>query len=490
MSEFTKTKIVSNMLKDPLFKESSYTIWTRSDTTWTITNGYARCLINSNSSYINQANLSFIKDQTYKVRYTILSPEQGQTLVGTLTVEFRDSNDILRGTATLQNSVEGTFETTVTLSENAQNIRFKMVPIAGYGYTRIDNVAVALNNQYTTIHSAITALGTSGGSIIVEEGQYPIPLSTSVTTIVVPSDCTISGQGAVEIIVEGDIPAFQNSGHDTDGNERITISGFTIKLDKSGSYSKNLLTMKKIKYCMFENLSVEITTGNPIVGKAAILIEGVSDGDCLGNIISQCTISGDSATSSTKRFPFGIHLIGLCKENIITDNYIVYCSNRCIYLYESQKNILSRNVISNAGESGIYLEGSDYNVVQENQSTYNTADGIFLDQSSYCSINSNICRSNTGGGILLSASMSKNALSNIISSNLSAQNGTSGILLSFCVFYTNVNGNNVFSNALYGIYEDNHSGSNLFAGNICHDNSGTHQMQINNTASSPVVNMM
>jgi len=66
------------------------------------------------------------------------------------------------------------------------------------------------------------ALQNSGGVIIVEAGTYNIGSSD---TINVYDNTTIIGRGNAVIEVAADVSAFKNANL-TNGNERITISGF------------------------------------------------------------------------------------------------------------------------------------------------------------------------------------------------------------------------------------------------------------------------
>lgn len=481
MSALTKTLVVTNMLQDPLFRYVTYDppitpVW-NCGSGWTISSpGLAECILSSpGSSNLSQPGLTFVSGQTYKVLYTV---KPAQATEGTLTVEFYDGSNVVRGSATLQNA-SGAHENTVTLSGDAQNIRF-VLNSTGRGYTRLDNVSVSLNDQYTSIHSAVAALGASGGAIIVEGGHYPVPLDTSMTTIVVPSNCSIMGHGPVGVIIEDDIPAFQNSDQNN-GNNGISISGLAFIIGLGTSYTSNVVNMKRVKNCLFERLSVYCETGSPSADKAAILIEGngADDPNCYGNTVSKCLLSHTG---------YGIHL-KYSAENILADNTVKPCQTAGIFLESSPKNIVSGNSISDNGSTydqpqyaGIRVLSSDYTIIQENRVIGNYNVGIRIDQSSNCAIAGNVCNSNFFEGILVAGSATVAADYNVLSGNICQNNGKvaaqqfqkAGVHIGYYARYNTINGNNCHGNDLHGIEERNDSstGDNLYVGNMCYSNGG------------------
>ena len=159
--------------------------------------------------------------------------------------------------------------------------------------------------RYQTIQAAIAdsqhnELSTNGGVIIVEQGTYTIDNSDpNHGTINVPSNVTIIGRGNAVIEVTSDVSAFKNADQ-TNGNDRITISGFKIEVNyTAGVYTQHLIHMKNVNKSVIEKLtiSVESVWG---VKKAqgestprAILFEGEGTDTptyCRDNVISQCFI--------------------------------------------------------------------------------------------------------------------------------------------------------------------------------------------------------
>ena len=473
MSEFTKTLIVSNMIKSPTFSDGSS--WT-CENGWGITNSKARCVITASPARISQSGFSLLAG-TYKIRYSVV-PEAGETLSGTL--YFRTYLGVnMVNSFELQNTAES-WETPVLLTGVADKIGFVLEGAVG-SYTRLDSVSMVYDDQFTTIKQAVVALGAGGGSVIVEASTYLLNGQDNQTTIDVPSNCAISGNGNVIITVDSQIPVFRNS-NQSGWNERIGISGFKIVLNLGGlSYQHNPIFMKKIKYCIFENITIKNDSASFVDDRAAIWIEGVSDGDCLGNIVSNCNISNSSSGSA--RFPFGIYLMGYSKENMLVNNAIDNCINHGIYLNQSPKNVLSGNVVTNCDGCGIKLSASDYNALSDNQISENSTFGIHLFQSNNCSVQANVCSSNDFEGILVQGDSSSSMSNcNVISGNICNDNGKSGamqnqkpgIRIGSFAKYNNVNGNNCSGNDLNGIMEesDSNTANNLYVGNMCYDNGG------------------
>lgn len=148
------------------------------------------------------------------------------------------------------------------------------------------------------------------------------------------------------------------------------------------TYPNSPIYMIKIKNCIFENLTIENQSASINDRRAAIWIEGVTDGDCLGNTVSNCRIN----SVNTYQFPYGISIRGNSKENMLISNIIDKCKNDGIYVYQSQKNVLSGNVATNCTECGIMLKESDYNSITDNQISHNTTIGIYIQNSSNCMI--------------------------------------------------------------------------------------------------------
>jgi len=84
-------------------------------------------------------------------------------------------------------------------------------------------------------------LGTDGGVVIVEEGEYEIDGTGYKTTVDVPDNCTIIGRGDVLLTVTANVPLFKNEDFGVIGKSRILISGFKIHVNlTSGTYSNHL----------------------------------------------------------------------------------------------------------------------------------------------------------------------------------------------------------------------------------------------------------
>jgi parallel beta-helix repeat protein len=492
MSSFTKTKIVTNNVKDPSFKKSpDFLDWTKS-IYWTITSGHATCtnpIIPGITSVISQAINSLENGTLYKIRYQVLNytgpsgPPSKFKLSGSfnnieLVTSFSSPNQTHEITASAVNTSntlsfilesDGTSQTSITIS----------------------NISVVKADQYTTIKDAVDAIiasGTDGGSVIVEEGVYPVNGEGSQTTITVPSNCSIVGQGNAVISLQNIIPAFQVSS----GSQRVTVSGFEIDIIVGSSYECNVINMINVSNCIFESLKICHYSSASAYSYTPIWIEGN------GNIVSNCTIYSHDSVTYPHPFNNGIVVNNGSEENSVVNNHISHCRYYGIRLSESDKNIISENTINNS-YTGIYLYDSNNVVVNNNIISLNDFCGINLDSCGYCSVCNNSMNDNLGAGIYIEGKRKEIvgimlSEGNVINGNICIRNGSTtmpGICLSECVIYTCCTANTCISNGNYGIMEINNCFTvlNLFVGNLCAKNAGG-QLNVRKSSSVTVDNLL
>jgi parallel beta-helix repeat protein len=342
----------------------------------------------------------------------------------------------------------------------------------------------------TNIAAAITALGGNGGVIYVEyfynNGNY-YPITNPIS---VPSNVTLIGKGNVILNVTSNESVFVNSQQLT-GNERISISGFKIKIAYvEDDYTHPVVHFKQVTNCILEQLSILNDTGSIDPSADAILLEGSGSEDdtCIGNKISQCNINNfESGT--------GIHLKGGCRYNIVDANSIDQTSLN-IHIEQAPKNIISDNILTNPSENeskGLHIDGSDHCNASGNIVSMHHGKGISLEKSQYCTLDGNSCSDNRYEGILLLGINDTPSSYNTISGNSCYQNGVNqsydGIFLNAYAQYNSVIGNSCCLNSRNGIKEENsNNGYNVFNGNVCHDN-GIANLNILNANSITTNNM-
>jgi hypothetical protein len=298
---------------------------------------------------------------------------------------------------------------------------------------------------YQNIASAITALASTGGRIIVERADDPYTITSSLTPV---SNMEIIGSGAVKIIMTASDPAFQIISKD-----RVTISGFEIEM--SNDSFESAINLVASTNCRFENLTMKATNSGASEHNGFDLVSSPINEPSNYNIIQNCHISGFE--TGVRIYKSNNNIIDCC----IFDEYNVQHANTKYGISiisdteETSHNIITNCILngiqgSNSPECGIYVYKSDYNIVLGNITTGGNNIGIHAKSSIGTVIGGNVCDSNDGDGIRLAGE-------------------SESILTKYTAIVGNVlsdNGNQTGEN---DITVKNYSKYNSIAGNVCND---------------------
>jgi len=344
----------------------------------------------------------------------------------------------------------------------------------------IDNVSAKPNDVYLTIKEAVDALGVNGGNVIVESGDYAIDGTGNKTTIEIPSNCTITGNGNVNITVTANVTLFKNTGFGTEARTRINISGMKIYVNmSSGGYQQNLIHFKGLINGTIQDFTISAATGAVAADKAAIKLEGfyrednAVDYPCSGIVVTR---------NSIEKFSVGISLKGFdvdhqdCTENMVTGNLIKTCTN-AVVLDQAPFNIISGNNITGSSTCAMKTLGSDMNSIVGNIVANGDADGVVIDQSYGCVISGNAFAHNTTRDLHLKSANSSykskfHSISGNTFNNEAATGDHIGISLDENALYNSLSGNShrVVSASAFGVKESSQASGtekNLITSSVC-----------------------
>ncbi len=187
------------------------------------------------------------------------------------------------------------------------------------------------------------------------------------------------------------------------------------------------------------------------------------------------------------------------RTGVTVKNLRILSSFVGIDIEDSDRNIISGNVIS-GGESGIYLFGSSYNIIKDNDISGSAYSGVEIDGSVFAVNSRNIITGNNihdnpGYGVVLentdNEQIKDNDISgnltgvyieysyaNFVSENIISGNSDTGIYMS--EGSAGVEGNSIYGNLGYGLYNDSYYGDIVTAvGNWWGDASGPSQTALN-----------
>jgi hypothetical protein len=342
---------------------------------------------------------------------------------------------------------------------------------------------------FNNIHDAAWALNPAnnddrwgiGGTIIVERGTYEIDGTSGKETVSVPSNVSIISHGATIQVTASNVSAFTNADQ-TNGNERIRISGFKIILGESGSlYSNHLIHLKRVNNCIIEKLFITDESTHGVRWYAAICLDG-DGGECCHNTIRRNFIECFGKNFGDQdNYAYGIFLDTNCSKNIVKNNYVSNCCTN-LYLHNSHSNILTGNVL-NDSQLGPHLNGCDgiltgdsYSIFTGNICSQSIEHGIYSAGGNGCVFSGNVIDNSSNRGIQLNAG-GVAAKHNIVNGNVCYSNHD-GILCGFYTQQTVVMGNSSCNNTRYGILESCNSDAvspgnawkNTYVGNMCQGN--------------------
>lgn len=274
------------------------------------------------------------------------------------------------------------------------------------------------------INSAIAALPSEGGEILLLDGTYNIKSTVSITK----DNVKLSGNGRSTVLKRM-------------WNE-LTYLGVVSIVDTNGG-------------CCIADLRID--------GNKTNYAAGLNNGICVSG-------EGNTVTGITSDNNDGVGISVSGDNNTIINNI---CNGNegdaGIYVVNVNGNILSGNICKeNKGNlsHGIRVTGDD-NTIAYNICTGNTGPGVSLFGGDRNTVSSNTCSNNTSDSDPEGIRVSGNY--NIITGNTCCGNRGTGISLRGAG--NTVTGNSCASNGVEGILIDTSSSKNTLMGNTCVDNS-------------------
>jgi parallel beta-helix repeat protein len=308
--------------------------------------------------------------------------------------------------------------------------------------SRADYVCDGTDDQ-AEINAAITALGATGGTVLLLEGTYSIT-----GRINLASNVTLMGQGAGTVLripngFNADLNVIYGYQISRAKVTRLRVDG--NRANQTAGYMDGVLldhcTNCEVVGCRFENLR---HYGVHLVVSAQCVIAS--------NI---CVNNGSAIQLETAGCDYNVISGNVCLGGDLANNWYG------IVLEASSHNTVVGNVCKDLGCYGIYLAGASEGNVVVGNFCWNAWRGIYCDGGTYSNISGNVCRANFGHGIQLTSAA--NYIT--VSGNSVQGNGGHGIYLTNSSNHDTVAGNTVGGNSLDGICIDGGSTYNLVQGN-------------------------
>ena len=323
-----------------------------------------------------------------------------------------------------------------TMSSGGGNVYDTLVVAASDSNSSSADYVANGTDDDVTIETAISALPSGGGKIILLEGTYSIGDSAGDGIDITKSNVTIEGQGKSTILQRAANTASSDAiitlgDGGTTAVSGITISNLTIDGARA-TYSSNF------NY----GIRAEDVTDSKIINNW--IINHGSDGLYLKDSISSVST-----------------------HNIIDGNYFNNNFYTAIYFTGTSYNFITNNDFNSNGGVGYYgaiaIYNSDYNAISNNQFTDTTIDHIYVASvSTYNLISDNVFNNSTYDAI----SLDSDASHNVITGNVINEVGSSaGIKIDSDDNLISGNKISDTSGAIPGISLTSTSDSNYVSGN-------------------------
>ena len=252
---------------------------------------------------------------------------------------------------------------------------------------RTGNIDFSGADAAAVINQAIAALGATGGTVALLEGQYDIA-----SPINLASNVSLVGQGAGTVLRIPD-------GHNADlrvisasNASRVRVANLRIDGNKANQTVGNMsgicltnVTDSRIEGCVVENLFTDWTA--PDYPWA----EGIYLGSSNYNTVTGNTCRGNGCD--------GIHLASSSNNNIARNALLSNGNNGISISNSSNYNIVVGNIARDTEGAGIYVDHSSNNTIASNmvlgnsQMEDNEIDGIMLNlEADYNNVQGNIVR--------------------------------------------------------------------------------------------------
>jgi len=294
--------------------------------------------------------------------------------------------------------------------------RSNTVIVAAYNSldkSRADYVCDGIDDQ-ETINSAILAISSTGGTVLLLEGTYIITGSINLV-----SNIALVGQGR----------------------------GTILKLAENLTGTFHVIYGSEVSGIIISNLKIDGVSAEPNAYIKGIYLDKVTNSK-----VSTCWFEGGEMYRMT-----GVDLY-YCNNNIIEGN-VFYNNGLCISLDNSTHNTIANNIIL-GGNGGIALHNSEKNTIVGNISKY-SPEGIHIEDSKNNIIIGNVLQ-NPSSGIMILASEKNTIVGNI------CQECTVGIEMHTST--NNIIEANIIQRNSDGVFLDSNCDKNAIVSNMIQDN--------------------
>ncbi len=308
-------------------------------------------------------------------------------------------------------------------------------------------------NDQEEINAAISAISSTGGTVLLLEGNFFIASSTTAGINIATSNIAIVGSGR-NTILHRDWDTASNDGVITvgDGGTSTSTGVVIANLSIDGCKATSTVSACKNKYEGSENIGIFF---NQKVSQSKIQNTWIHNCDGYGIMLSQSTVTknlikGNDIRNCDKA---GIYLGA--DNNIVTENVLssngssASDGNENIFLVGNY-NIISNNILGSSPYHNIQLSSANYNTITGNSITLGGNDGIYIYSSMNNVIANNEIYLNASIGIAIWWSSSRNT----IIGNLIYDNGQTEIEINGCLSNCSnnlISSNNIWDNAGAGI---------------------------------------
>ncbi len=300
------------------------------------------------------------------------------------------------------------------------------VPVASATPDAADYVVTSCTSAQTTINTAITALGSQGGTVYLMEGTYIVDGS-----IVMNSNTRLVGAGIGTVIkVKNTFNANLNVLTNTANSAGLSIENIVVDGNKANNSSGNISGLYSFG----------------------------------GGSISQPSLAVSGATFRNFRNK-GLELWTGNYTSITNSHF--YSNSEGIYGFGNNNFIISNNQFASNTGDGINNESSTNSVISDNMFLSNNR-GIY-NLSNGASITGNTVKSSTNAGITVGSGMTDIT----IASNTIISGGTIGIIVGTNASHNIISNNTIVSNAGKGIELGIGANNNTVSSNRLRENGGS-----------------
>lgn len=236
------------------------------------------------------------------------------------------------------------------------------------------------------INSAIQALRSTGGEIVLLDGLYNL----SSKILIDKNNVTLSGNGASTKIIR----AFNDDEYDPEQglvlikNSYCTVRNLYFDGVKSSFTSNNAINLYNGDNCTITDNTILNCTGDGIyaVGNYHTIHNNIIQNCFQGLYLSDCT------------------------KTTVTNNRIEEAESTGVYLYNVEDVAINNNVVENSGDSGIKFQNCNESCIVGNVLNYNVQCGIYVTRGDNNIIGGNTCNGNGNFGIYVGTTPKNNVL--------------------------------------------------------------------------------